>query len=326
MLKIIISLFFLLIFQTGYAQQKTFTKAEKATLDSLLKEDDFFNMVKRALKPKSYIQLSAELGNNYFSIKNKRIGATQLQSKLVFTPAISYFHKSGLAISAASFLTSFNGKSDFYQFSLTPSYAFTKSKIFSATVSYTRFFRRKGYADAASPIQNDLYTSVNFKKPWLEPGISLGFSGGKNTEYRKIDTVYAGVRRLFIDTLKTNINSFSINVFVQHSFEYLRLFNKYDGISINPRLILNAGSNRYTEKHYNPYSAFFNRILQRRNNLGRLQDNTSFEIQSAACSLDINYLIGKFGFAPQVYLDYYFPESTDKKITAVYSFVLSYTF
>ena len=283
-------------------------------------------MVKKALKPKSYFQLSADLGNNYFSIKNKRIGASQLESKLVFTPAVSYFHKSGLALSAASFLTSFNGKSDFYQFSLTPSYAFTKSKKVSVSVSYTRFFRRSGFADASSPIQNDLFAMANLKKPWLQPGISLGFSGGNNTEYNKVDTVYNGIRRRFIDTIKTRINSFSFNVFVQHSFEYLGIIKKDDGISITPRLILNAGSNRYTEKHYNPYISYLNRVLQRRTSIGRLQENTSFQVQSVAGSLDISYLIGKFGLTPQVYLDYYIPESTDKKFTAVYSFVLSYTF
>ncbi|MEP7164626.1 MAG: hypothetical protein ABI741_08025 [Ferruginibacter sp.] len=326
MLKGLISILFLLISQWGFAQKKTFTESEQSTLDSLLKDDEFFNMLKKSMKPKSYLQLTVTLGNSYFSIKNKRLEASQLESKLVFTPDITYYHKSGLGISADAFLTSFDGKSDFYQFSLTPSYTVMKSKKIAATVSYTRFFRRDGYEDAATPIQNDLFATIYLKKPWLEPGISLGFSGGRNTEYKRIDTVFFGTQRIFTDTIKSTIHAFSVSAYIQHSFEYLNLLNKKDGISIVPKLIVNAGVNKYSEKHYNPYSAFFKRLLERRNRLGKLQDDTSFEFQSVACNLDINYIIGKFGFEPQAYLDYYLPETTDKKFTFVFSFGVNYAF
>lgn len=327
MIKGFISILFLLVVHQGFSQTTTFTAEEKATLDSLLKDDEFFSMVKTALKPKSYFQLSACLGNSYFSIKNKRLEAAQLESKLVFTPQVAYFHKSGLAISAAGFLSSFEGKTGFYQYSLTPSYSNNvKAKRVAVSVSYTRFFRRDGYEDAATPIQNDLFGTVYLKKTWVQPGISLGLSGGKNTEYRFIDTFLFGARRTFTDTAKSTIKSVSISAFVQHSFEYYALLHKKDAISITPKIILNAGENKYTEKHYNKYSVLIQKIIQRRKSLGRLQDNTSFELQSAACNLDINYIVKKFGFEPQAYVDYYFPETTDKKFTFVFSFTVSYTF
>jgi len=329
MIKGFISILFLLVVHQGFSQTKTFTAEEKAALDSLLKDDEFYNMVKTALKPTSYFQVSACLGNSYFSIKNKRLEAAQLESKLVFTPQAAYFHKSGIGISLGGFLSSFKGKTGFYQYSLTPSYSNannTKAKKIALSVSYTRFFRRDGYEDAATPIQNDLFGTVYLKKPWVQPGISLGFSGGKNTEYRFIDTFLFGARRTFTDTAKSTIKSISVSAFVQHSFEYYSLLHKKDAISIVPKIILNAGENKYTEKHYNKYSAFIQKIIQRRKSLGRLQDNTSFEIQSAACNLDINYIIKKFGFEPQAYLDYYFPDTTDKNFTFVFSFTVSYTF
>jgi len=326
MVKGLISLLFVLVTFSGFAQQKTYTKSEKATLDSMFKDDAFLNMMKDALKPKSYFLVSASLGNSYFSVKNKRIEASQLESKLVFTPEVSYAHKSGFGLAAGAFLTSFNGRSDFYQFSLTPSYSLTNNRKISATLSYTRFFRRKGYDDAASPIQNDVFGTVYLKKPWLQPGISLGYSEGRSTTYKYIDTVLFTVRRTFTDTAKTRISSFSVSAFVQHSFEFLDVLKKDDGISITPKILVNAGYNKYSEKHYNPYSAFFKRILQRRKSLGRLQDDTSFELQSLAASLDINYLVGKFAFEPQVYLDYYLPETTDKQFTCIFSFGISYSF
>lgn len=325
-MKGLLSICFLLMTHIGFAQKKTFSEAEKVTLDSLFKDDEFFNMIKNSFRPKSYFQVSAALGNSYFSVRNKRIDATQLESKLVFTPDLSYYHKSGLSIAAAAFLTSFDGNSDFYQYSLTPSFTVRRSKTIAATVSYTRFFRRTGFESAASPIQNDLYGTVYFKKPWLQPGISLGLSGGNNTDYKKVDSVLFGLQRIFTDTIKSTIQAFSVSAYVQHSFEWMNILNKKDGISFTTKLILNAGSNKYSEKHYNPYAAYINRFLQRRNLLGRLQYNTPFEVQSLACNLDLNYIIGKFGFEPQFYLDYYLPETTDKKITFIFSLALSYTF
>ena len=329
MIKGFISIFFLFFIQQVHAQTKKFTKEEQATLDSILKDDDFFDMIKTALKPKSYFQVSAGLGNNYFSIKNKRLEAAQLESKLVFTPQVAYFHKTGMALSAGAFFSSFNGRSGFYQYSLTPSYSNAnnkKNKNIALSVSYTRFFRKDGYEEAASPVQNDLFGTVYLKKEWIQPGISMGFSEGKNTTYKYVDTFFLGAQRKFTDTAKTTIHSFSISAFTQHSFEYYNLFDKDDAISIVPKLILNAGKNKYKEQHYNIYSAFFKRIAERAKSLGRLQQNTSFELQSAGCNVDVNYIIKKFGFEPQVYLDYYLPETTDKKFTCVFSFAISYTF
>jgi hypothetical protein len=326
MRKLIILIFITFSFNTVIAQKVIFTKEEKTALDSMLQTDDFFNMIRKGLKPKSFFEISLGLGNSYFSVKNKRLEASQLESRIVFTPAVGYVHKGGLGISVNGFLSSFNGKTGFYQFGLTPSYSILKNKKVSATVSYTRNFRRKGYEAAASPIQNDLFGSGYLKKLWLEPGLSIGFSGGRNTEYNHYDTTLFAIRRIFTDTVKTHINVFSLTAFVQHSFEWLDILKKGDGISIAPKLMINAGSNRYTEKHYNPYANFFRKILQRRQNLGRLQSTTSFELQSLACSLDVNYIIGKFGFEPQVYLDYYLPETTDRRLTCIGSFSISYDF
>lgn len=326
MMKFFLSLLLLSMGPVVFGQQKTITEAEKASLDSMLQNDEFFNMMKEAIKPKSYFLVSAGLGNSYFSVKNKRLEAAQLDNKIVFTPEFAYYHKSGFALAADAFLTSFNGKSNFYQFSLTPSYSLRSDKKVSLSLSYTRFFRRSGYESAASPIQNDIFGSLYLKKPWLQPGLSLGFSEGKNTVYKHIDTFFLGQQRKFTDTAKISIRTFSVSAFVQHEFEFYDVLKKDDGLSVVPKILLNAGSNKYTEKHYNPYSAFFKRVAQRLASLGRLQDNSSFEVQSAACSLDVNYLIGKFGFEPQVYLDYYFPDTTDKKFTYVCSFAISYSF
>ncbi len=317
---------YLIISQSLFAQNKTFSESEKATLDSMFNEDEFFKMLKDALKPKSYFQINAGIGNSYFSIKNNRLNASQQENKMVFTPAADYFHKSGLALSVAGSLTTFNRITDFYQFSVTPSYNILNKKKYLAAVSYTRYLRNGKFGDAASPIQNDLFASGYLKKPWLAPGISLGYSSGKHTAYKHIDTVFLSIPRKFTDTIKSVVRNFSANIFVQHAFEYLGIFHKKDGISIEPKLLLNAGINTYSEEHFNPYKAFYDRVIERRKNLGLLQETTPFQIQSIALSMDINYVTGNFGFEPRVYMDYYLPETSDRKFTTILSFVISYVF
>jgi len=327
MLKVTGTIFLLLLLYSGHAQKTTFTEAEKASLDSMFRDDEFVNMLKTALAPRSYFLLGAGIGNSYFSTKNKELNASQLESKPVFTPSISYLHKSGLGITVTAFLAEFNGQSNFYQYSLSPSYSLAKNKKVSATVNLTHIFTRKGYEGFASPIQNEFYGNIYLKKPWLQPGISLGLSGGKYTDYIKIDTVLNGIRRIFTDTARTHIGVISMNAFVQHDFEYFKLLSKKDGISIRPQLILNAGSQRFTVVHKNPFITKLKaRNSVRFKNLGINSDKSSFSIQSLAFNLDVNYIIGKFGFEPQLYLDYYLPETTDKKLTAVYSVVISYAF
>lgn len=311
----------------GLAQTTTMTEAEKAALDSMLKDDEFMNMLKDALTPKSYFLISAGLGNSYFSTKNKQVNASQLESQLVITPSVGYFHKSGLALTATSYLSTFDGQMNFYQFGISPSYSLTKSKKIGATVSYTHTFVRTGYQRVASPIRNELYGNIYLKKFWLQPGISLGFSGGRYTDYYKIDTVLNGIRRILIDTADIKLRIFSANVFVKHNFEFYKLLSKKDGMSVTPQLIMNAGSQKFSVVHNNPiFTRLKNFNSERFKNLGKRTDKTSFTIQSLAFNLDINYVIGKFGFEPQVYLDYYLPDTTDNRFTTVYSLVISYAF
>lgn len=328
MRKFLLIFIFMHLYCVDLAQTTTtITEAEKAALDSMLKDDEFMNMLQTALNPKSYFVVSAGLGNSYFSTKNKQVNASQLEAQLVITPALAYFHKSGLAINTTAYISTFDGKTDFYQFGLSPSYSITKNKKIGATVSYTHTFVREGFQRVASPIKNELYGNIFLKKYWLKPGISLGLSGGHYTDYYKLDTVINGNHRIFIDTADIRLRIFSANIFVKHDFEFYKLLSKKDGMSVTPQLILNAGSQKFSITHNNLlFTRLKNLNSARFKNLGKRTDKTSFGLQSLAFNLDINYIIGKFGFEPQVYLDYYLPETTDDRFTSVFSFVVSYAF
>ncbi|MEO6489119.1 MAG: hypothetical protein ABIO04_04190 [Ferruginibacter sp.] len=325
MLKATITILCIFVFYPGLSQKKIFSTEEQAILDSILKDDEFFKMLKKELGPKSYFLAQVTAGNTYFSLMNKRINASHLESKFTISPSVSYMNKSGFGVMAMASLSNFERGFDIYQSNISPSFALLKNKRISASISYTRFFTNRKYENIISPIKNDLYLTCYLKKLWLQPGVSVGFSSGRNRMLNRIDTVLLGIQRKFIDTVTTTLKAFSLNAFIQHSFEYYELLGKKDAISISPKLLLNAGSNNYEEIHKNPYVTFIQKNT-RRKNFGRLQDNTSFQFQSVALNLDINYLIGKFGIEPQAYFDYYIPETTDTHFTTVYSVTLSYTF
>jgi hypothetical protein len=55
-------------------------------------------------------------------------------------------------------------------------------------------------------------------------------------------------------------------------------------------------------------------------------DKNSFEAQSVALSLDLNYSIGNFTFLPQLYLDYYLPKTDEKRFTQTFTLSVGYSF
>jgi hypothetical protein len=307
-------------------QVDTLTAEEKMALDSILNQDEFMKMLLESRSPKSYGQIKAGIGNSYFSIKNKRINATQLENKIVYTATALYSHKSGLGISAMMFLSDFERKSGIYQYCITPTFNYGKNKYFEATASYTRYFRKKGFEIAASPVQNEFFVIANLKKPWLKPGISSGYANGKTVEYKLIDTVLFGVRRVFIDTMTVKLSSFSLSSFVSHTFEWYQVLNKYDGIAFIPTVYLNAGSDQYDISHRNRLINKLNERPDRVKNAGTFSGGNDFVIQSIAAGLDFNYLVKKFGIRAQSYFDYYLPETTDQRFTAIFSFTISYSF
>ncbi|MEO7043872.1 MAG: hypothetical protein ABI091_01105, partial [Ferruginibacter sp.] len=133
----------------------------------------------------------------------------------------------------------------------------------------------------------------------------------------------------FTDTVSTKVSGFTLSTFVQHEFDFYELINKNDELTITPQFLLNTGSSTFDEKHQNP---FYTRRLQKASGskllkkLGRLNQQTPFEIESLALSTDANYAVGKFSVDTQLYLDYYLPATKSKRFTSIYSIQLSYDF
>ena len=320
-----------LLLSVADGQQKNLSKAEKKSLDSMLQKDDFLNLLKE--KKQSYFDISLGMSNGVFSLKNNTLNADQAETNQIsYTPTVGYYHKTGLAISANCFLTFDKGKLKVYQYAVTPSYTF-ENKSINASVSYTRFFSGENTSFEISPFQNDIYAEASYKKTWIEPGITVGYSFGKSTEH--FDSSFWFVPPLpfqprlvhITDTITTKLSAFSLTAKASHEWDFEHLLSKKDAITIQPTLFLNAGSQHWNISH----SSSLNRrraIVQNqlKDRYGNGSSSESFTLQSIAFLADITYYFGKFYLQPQLYLDYYLPTTTGNRFTALYSVVIGINF
>ena len=170
------------------------------------------------------------MGNKLYSSKDKAVESLQNFHQFVITPSVAYYHKSGFGISVSSFLLSENNKTDFYQYSVSPFYDYIRGKVANASFSYTHYFEKDIYSSNTSPVQNEFYGSLVFKKPWLKPGIAAGYSSGTYHEIINIDTfIRLAGQRLhikYIDTTTIKLSSFSLAATIEHSFGFYNIFSK----------------------------------------------------------------------------------------------------
>jgi hypothetical protein len=161
----------------------------------------------------------------------------------------------------------------------------------------------------------------------LQPGLALGYSNGNYKEASY--TSFILKRLLRPDTLISGFDStinkasyFSASVSVEHEFSFYKLFSKDDGLDFTPALVINCGSDKNTQTHTNK---IYDRI-RKLNSVKKVESNNKFQLQSAAASFDFTYAIGKFFLQPNLYLDYYLPETTANRFSAIFSVTAGVSF
>ncbi len=292
-------------------------------LDSTAIMQDLMSLLDSTDNPTSYALVSIGIGNRLFSLHNNQLNAKQATTTIVYNPAIGYFHKSGFSLSAGASLLN-DAKKGFgtTQYSITPSFELQDNNNWGFGISYSHYFIKDKYSSYASPVQNDIYTYVTYKKTWIEPGLALGFSSGNFTEIFKGKSQNGNE---VIDTGTYKIKSFSMLVSASHSFDGHNIFNKKDGITFTPSLQLNFSSDS-TQTVSHTISPNFVRLIKRIRRLPKLQGKNSFEAQSVGLNLELNYAIGNFSILPQVYFDYYLPATVEKRFTQVFILSVGYSF
>lgn len=320
-----------LLFSKSYGQ---LSPADKKIMDSLLQNDEMIKMINNIGKPMSYFRINAGVGDKLTGSQDKAVESLQNNSQLIISPSIGYSHKSGFGISATAYLFNENNKTGFYQYTISPSYSYTRGNVADVTLYYTRYIVTNKYSTSASPIKNEFYASLNFKKPWIKPSISAGYSTGNYNEIVTIDTTVKISNQQFhikyTDSTSTKISSFSFAAGLAHSFLFYNLFSMKDGLAFTPQLALITGINNYVTSHTSTlanYNSFTKRQLKRiRHFQSEANNNNKFELQSLGLDVDVNYAIGKFYVEPEFYVDYYLPQSPGNKFAEVFNINIGITF
>lgn len=321
MLKIYLLIFIIAAgFSVAVAQTDSLSAKDKAMLDSMMENDEFLKMIKE--QSKNSVDISVGLGNGAFSSSNNAANATGIDNQIIFTPSIIYHTKNGFSFGATGFLTSDStNKLELYQTGISAAYDYYGKKVL-AGFSYTRYLSDKNKYNTKSLYQNDFYVYIKRAKGILQPGLTSGFANGN---YKEVVLVLRK-RPLLGDTLVRDSTSnkasyFSVSGSVEHDFSFYKLFSKDDKLDFVPSLIVNFGSDKLTQTHLN--KVFNRQILSSRK---RVEATNKFQLQSVAASFDFTYGIGKFFLQPNVYLDYYLPETTATRFAAIFSVTAGVSF
>jgi hypothetical protein len=314
MLKLTNLLLFLFSASAAFGQIDSLSKEDLRALDSMFKNDEFIQLL-FAKKKRSYFDIHVGAGNQLLSISNNNSNAGGLKSHFTLTPGIAYNHKSGLGIAASSFFTSDSGSFRPYQYAINPYFEFYNKSV-NLGIYYTRYIFDKSSDFSPNPFQNAFYLNFVYIRPFIEPGLALGYATGKFTDTFTL----AGIKR----TLNVKLSDLSLSPYVQHGFYFYKLFSKNDGLSFTPAVMLVAGRQRARAPGLN-----FTRLLMhpriREYLKNRFESDSKFQLQSIAGSLALKYQYKRFYTSPGLYIDYYLPSTTEKKLTTVFSIVAGFT-
>jgi hypothetical protein len=332
MLKFLLLISCSLIGLSTKAQTDSLTKEEKRLLDSMFKNDEFIKLMMK--KDKNYLDVSIGIGNGSFSEHNNAANATEVNKQLIYTPSVTYRLKNGLSFGVAAFVTGdSSNKPEIYQGALTAGYDYYGKTIYAGG-NYTRYLSNQNKYNSKSLYQNDLYAYIKLAKGILQPGITLGYVTGKYKE-----TSFVNFKRLIhlpnpppngrdtiiIITGKDSTNNktsyFSAAATVGHDFAFYNILSKKDELDFIPTLILNMGSDKLSQTHTNKV---FDRPAF--NSRKKSSYSNKFQVQSIAASLDLTYMVKKFFIQPILYFDYYIPETTESRFSAIFSVTTGFSF
>lgn len=299
-----------------------------AVIDSLLKDFDAY--LDSISQPGSFFNISAGVGTGFFSENNSTSSDIVIHRKAVFSPQASYYHRSGFGLAATGYLMFENGKLNPYQFAVSPSYDYFSPQNFTAGISFTRYFNKQNTSYYTTPIRNEIYTYFNYKKWWLAPGIAFNYGWGNKTEYNQQE-VNSSLRRLhasgkniiYIRQVES-VKDLSVLFSLRHNFEWYRLRNNKDMLTVTPALLLSGGT-----QNFGLNTSFSSNSKQINNNLLpvniNLSDSQGFSLQSSTFLLRMNYSFEKFYISPQLLLDYNL-HTQDRRFNSLYSVSFGYNF
>jgi len=299
-----------------------------AIMDSLLK--DFDRYLDSLNKPRSFFNVSLGMGTGIFSFEDKSSILVTTEKKLIFSPIVGYYHKSGFGLTGAAYMLFDKSRINTYQYALSPSFDLIKRK-FSAGIAYSHYFNKDSVDFYMTPIQNEIFSYFSYKGWWVRPGVNLSYGWGTKTEFEKQQYfIYSRLlqrTQSYFITVKNmeSIRDLSLTLSVRKDFDWYDVLTKDDNFMITPVVLLNMGTQNFgfnTSYSNNQNAAI--RINSTPSN-SEISETTDFALQSVSAVLRAGYMKGRFMLQPQIFFDYALWE-TEKRFNTVYSVMVSLSF
>lgn len=309
----------------------TLSKSEREALmiDTTIDYDelftDFETFMDSILSPRSYFMPSLSISRGYFNFTSKNTELLDPVSKTTYTPMMTWYHKSGIGLSATGYLINDGQHPNLYQWSLTPSFDYLTNHDLATGLSYSRYFSKDSLPFYTSPLKNELYGYFTWRKWWVRPMVALSYGWGSRSDYEEREELIQSLRLrprgyTYINT-KESISDFTLLTSIRHDFYWLNLFGYNDHARVTPQINFTSGTqkfgfNRKSDTYGTTVLTSTNVLYSSENTY--LDDQLEFQPLSLSFYLRTEYSIGKFFIQPQFMLDYYFPAET-KNFSTLFS-------
>lgn len=331
--RLIFVMVFLVLFASKSSAQRTsfddlFINGDTtAVLDSLMKDfEDYLDSVNGR---KSFFAASVTAGTSLFSFENSNNTYFTTERKFLFSPSLSYFHKSGFGINTAAYVIKDGKTFNPFQYSISPSFDYLKRK-YSTGVSYTRYFVKDSLQFYTTPIQQEAFAYFTYKDFLIKPSISVAYGWGSTTSFEKkkikIKKNRAKNSRINVTEIREeSLHDLSVVLSVKKDFNFFDVLRERDMISLTPVLLINCGTQQYgfnSSYSYTKSSSLKSGSLP--SNVS-ITDRSSFSPQTAAVIMRASYLSGRVLIQPQIIMDYFIP-GTEQQLNTAFSVTAGVTF
>ncbi len=236
--------------------------------DDLLSDLDLF--LDSILAPRSFFQVNLSAAAGYFSYTTRNDYRVSVKKKMVLSPLVAYYHKSGLGISVSSNMIQMKTRYSAYQHYLTPSFDFIQNRKWTGGVSYTRYITKDSLHFYTSPLKNEIGAYYLWRHSWLQPGFTANYGWGSRTDVKErmeeitriifqekqvrratgvVNTIIDTIK--VIDTIRTRITTresivdFSFTTSLRHTFYWLALSKHNDYFKFTPMLAFSVGTQQF---------------------------------------------------------------------------------
>jgi hypothetical protein len=298
-------------------------KAQKPVADSAIMDTSFvdydvlFNeldaLLDSLIKPRNITLFDVSASQHYFNYQSSS-GTVEVKRKFVYTPSLIYLSRSGVGISGAASVISEEHKVYPYQFYLTGSYDYLRNKKLLTGIAFTRFFTKDSLPFYTSPLKNELYAYINYRKLWFKPAIAVTYGWGSRKDYQKQSDYLSSLLPVWNGSTRVNnresINDFNLTASLRHDFYWMNVLSKKDYIRLTPHIVFTSGTQQFGfNQTSNSYTGIpkTNMSLLYSTNKIMLENHLNFQPLSLSVMMKTEYAKGKFFIQPQALLGYYFP-------------------